>query len=76
MGWTDLVNRRNDVVGIVGDPAWDLAGSYIDDMVKLYHEKFGRLVTLGELISCVEFAYGGTAEEYLEKHPEPLTPDS
>ena len=74
MGWMYLVGKDKET-GLVGDSAWDLAGDFVDEMVELYHKNFGRLVTLEEIISCVEFAYAATPDEYLEKYPKPLTPD-
>jgi hypothetical protein len=67
MGWMYLVEKDKET-GLVGDHAWDLAGDFVDEMVELYHKNFSRLVTLEEIISCVEFVYGATPEEYLDKY--------
>jgi len=55
MGWTDLLNKNDKVIGIVGDSGWDLASTFVNDMVFLYERHVGRKPTQDEILYTVKF---------------------
>ena len=55
MGWTNLVDDDDIIIGIVGDKGWDLAGEFVDNLQALYNRCFGRSATHDEIIATVEF---------------------
>ena len=55
MGWTTLLDNNNNEIGIVGDPGWDLASSFMDNLHILYLKQFGRLANYDEIMQTIRF---------------------
>lgn len=72
MGWTDLLDKKNKKIGIVGDQGWDMAGDFVEEFQKMYKKEIGRPATLDEITSSVEFVYN-TSTEKEEEVEKPAT---
>lgn len=51
----DLLDENDKVIGVVGDSGWDLATTFINDIVFLYERHVGRKPTQEEVLSTVKF---------------------
>jgi hypothetical protein len=62
MGWMDLLDEKDNKIGIVGDLGWDMAGDFVEEFQKMYKKEIGRPATLDEVISSIEFVYENATE--------------
>lgn len=62
MGWTELLDKNDEVIGIVGDKGWDLAMEFVEKLQELYKKEFGRPATIEETKSTIAFVFKNTTE--------------
>lgn len=66
MGWTHLENENGEIIGIVGDEAWDIMSEAIDKIKKLYNDIEGRDPNAHEMLQIYEFVGGLLPNEQLK----------
>ena len=58
MGWMHLLNHDLEEIGVTGDYPWDIFGDAIDEINKIYKDKWGREATVLELENAFDFVIG------------------
>lgn len=68
MGWTDLLDEKDSVIGVVGDPVWDIMAQAVENIANTYNKMWGRLPTQTELESILDFVL--LEGENVQKKPD------
>lgn len=67
MGWTAL--RDEKIHEVVGDEGWDLAADFIERLIDVYVDNFGRTPTWYEVLETIRFVYKPAVDRYNEDYP-------
>jgi len=70
MGWMALLDDQGNKIGTVGDDPWDIMGTALDEIEKVYLETVGRIPNIKELDQIYWFVSGKYREEQHNEEKE------